>query len=152
MSAVAEIADAVKAALNTAFAGTFTATRVYLPRVQLDEMGSAVSVKVVPVGDDRTLETRGGLVRRDIPISVGVQKRLDTGTDPDAETANAQIDTLMELVEDIADALKPGTAFALTGDRRAVVIRTVMEPFPLREHLDQMSVFTSAVVATLRLT
>lgn len=143
MSLAADIADAVRDALNAAPGGTFSeafeAKRKWLPRVELAKMGTALRVSVVPQADDRNLSTRT-TVGRDIPIDVGVQKKLPPDLDPDAESANVYIDPLVTLVEAMADYLKPGQTLG-----GVVIVRTLIDPVCDREQLAQFGIFTSVV-------
>jgi hypothetical protein len=153
VSAAADLAEAIKDALNgETFGMDFdaAAVRVYLPRVELEQLGDGLSVKVVAKADDRQLLARGGSVMRDIPVDIGVQKRLTTGTDPDTEAANTQLDALVGFVEELADYLRPGTVYTVAAGR-GIIVRTTIDPFYVPEHLTQYSVFTSAVAVTLRL-
>lgn len=149
MSVATDIAEAVKDALNAApvetFSVEFTARRKYLPRVELEAMGDDLFVTVAVKSDDRALVSRGGNVARDVPVDVGVQKKLAAGTNPDLEDANPEIDALVTLVEEIADYLSPGKRLG-----NGVALRTTVDPIYSVDHLDQMSVFMSVVTVLTR--
>lgn len=106
-SQVATIAEAVKAALNAAPDGTFSqafeARRLYVPEDGLEALAE-LTVTVVPKANDRTPQTRAAVLK-EIQVDVGVRKRLAQGTDPAAEDANAEIDALMLVVEEVAGHL-----------------------------------------------
>ncbi len=143
MALVSDLADAVRDALNAAPGGTFAeafeAKRKWLPRVELAKMGTALRVSVVPQADDRSVSSRTG-IGRDIPIDIGVQKKLPPDTDPDSEAANAYIDPLVTLVESMATYLKPGQKLG-----NVVIVRTLVDPVCDREQLAQFGIFTSVV-------
>jgi hypothetical protein len=153
-SKVALIAEAIKDELNGAPGGTFAfgfvAVRRYVPNLDLDSIGEALSVQVVARADNRELLNRGGDCLREIPIDIGVQRRLATGTNPQSEGANAELDAMLALVEQIADFLEPGMVVGVEA-KQAVVTRTLVDPLYAPEHLMSNSVFTSIVHLTLKL-
>lgn len=150
MSVVADIAEALKETLNGAPGGTFSqefkAKRVYVPAVKLTDIGTALSVLVVPKTDDRTPLDRGTRTLREVKADIGVQKRLAAGADPFVEAANDEIDGLAALVEEIADFLSAGTQVG-----PGTIVGTVVNPIYAPEHLAAHSVFTSVITVTLKL-
>lgn len=151
MSLVIDIAEGVKAVLNAAvaedaFSLEFEAERIYIPRFDLETATEELSVQVVPRFDDRTLASRGGDVARAIPIDIGFQKKLTTGLDPSDPAANPELDALMDLVEEVADYLKPGTRIV-----QRVIVRTTIDPIYIPEHLANASVFTSVITANFKI-
>lgn len=109
-SKLATTAEAVKAALNAAPGGTFsqafTAERKYLPLFDLEELAT-LRVSVVAAGFAPTALTRSH-VQKELTVDVGVHQRLPEGTDPSSAAANAVIDPLLQLVEEIALFFRPG--------------------------------------------
>lgn len=103
----ATVAEAVKAALNTAaadpdtFGESFVAKRLYAPTVPLEETKDLV-VTVYAPGDSKSNAAR--LVRAyEIPVLVALQKRFTQAADPSLESANDECDSLMELAEKVFD-------------------------------------------------
>lgn len=118
----AAVAEAVKVALNAAAAtlspaDPFVAKRVYAPTVPLAD-AKALQVTVWAPGDEREQLARARS-SYEIPVVVAVEKRLKRSCDPAEETANAEIDPLMELVERAADHFQPGPL----GDTGASFVR-----------------------------
>jgi hypothetical protein len=72
---------------------------------------------------------------------VAIQKKLGT-------IENGEIDDLMTLVEEIADAFR---SKRLEGYTSAVCVKTENEPVYAQEHLDQMRQFTSVLTLTYRI-
>lgn len=133
---IVELAERVKDLLNaTVFTEDFTATRQYLPRFDLDNL-KTLAVTVVP----RTLETAMLTRARDqheIAVDVAVQQRVN------AED-NDTIDALLNLVQQIADALNRTTLddYVWQG--------TVNDPIYAPDHLYEKRVFTSVLTVTYR--
>jgi hypothetical protein len=142
MSIIADIADAVVAALNAAPAGTFdqvfTAQRTYLPQFDLKDMAD-LHVTVVPKGTEMALAGRG-LAQSDVQIDLAVQKKLSAGA-PD----NTEIDALMGLVERIADFVRSTGTFG-----PALWLKTDNVPIYTPDHLRELGQFTSVLTLTLR--
>jgi len=137
MAMIADIAGAVVTALNGhTFSQPFTAARAYLPVFDLKDMKD-LHVTVVPRGVEMTTAGRG-LAASDIQIDVAVQKKL-TGAD------NAEIDTLMGLVQEIAEFIRSTGRF---GDGSWV--RTENVPIYSPEHLGELRQFTSVLTLTLK--
>ena len=137
MSIIANIADAVVAALNGhQFSQSFTAVRAYRPEYDLRDMGD-LRVTVVPKSTEMTTAGRG-LAQSDIQIDLAVQKKLTTGD-------NAEIDALMGLVQEIAEFIRSTGRFG-----GAVWVKTENSPIYAPEHLGEMRLFTSVLTLTLR--
>ena len=137
MNIIADIADAVVVALNGhSFSETFTAVRAYRPEYDLREMAD-LRVTVVPKAVEMTTAGRG-LAQSDIQLDLAVQKKLSSGD-------NTEIDTLMGIVQEIAEFIR---AIGRFGD--AVWIRTENVPIYSQEHLGEMRLFTSVLTLTLR--
>lgn len=139
MSRLIALADAVVAELNGgAFSQPFTAERHYRPVFSLPQMAT-LHVSVVPSGLTEQIQARDQ-VRRECQIDVAVQKKLTTGD-------HAEIDTLMDLVQEIADFVRFKT---LNTDPPAVCVRLANEPIYAPEHLEQKRTFTSVLTLTFR--
>jgi len=140
MAVIAEIAGAVVAELNAGtFSQPFEATRCYLPRFDLAEMKD-LHVTVVPKGLTILPGTRVHN-QHDYTIDVAVQKKLSA-------VDNTEIDTLMELVDEIAQHFR-GRRLATTPS--AVWVRTENEPTYAPEHLQELRQFTSVLTFTFRM-
>ncbi|MCC7409356.1 MAG: hypothetical protein IT442_14935 [Phycisphaeraceae bacterium] len=141
MSTILDIADAVTAELNSPtspLAGQVVAQRHYKPAFDLKELKD-LHVVVVPKAVERTGATRT-LMQMDVQIDVGVLKKL--GEDVQAET-----DTLMSLVEDIAGYLRSHPLVAMPG---AAWVRCENTPIYAPDHLEQLRQFTSVLTLTYR--
>ncbi len=107
----ATVAEAVKTALNAAaasadtFGETFVAKRIYAPTEPL-ESTKTLTVDIYAPGDSKTRVSRGQNAY-DIPVLIAIAKRLTVNADPSLETANAELDALMELAEKVADFFEP---------------------------------------------
>ena len=137
MSIIADIADAVVAALNgQSFSQSVTAQREYRVEYNLKDMKDQ-RVTVVPKAVEMTTAGRG-LAQNDIQIDLAVQKKLTAGDNP-------EIDTLMGLVQEIAEFVRATGRF---GD--AMWVRAENTPIYSQEHLGEMRLFTSVLTVTLR--
>jgi len=140
---VIDIADAVVALLNGgSFSQAFEAERRVLPSFELSDLAD-LRVTVVPKAVE-TLTASRSLNQYDVQVDVGVQKKLPSGGDVDAEVA-----TMCGLVEEIADLLK-GKALEGTGWRAVWARPAVNEPVYSTEHLAETRVFTSVLTLTYR--
>ena len=136
-AAAVQIADAVVEALNGgAFGEDFTAERGYRPAFDLKDMKD-LKLTVVPKAVEMTTAGRG-LAQADVQIDVGVQKKLATG-------ANAEIDGLMALVEEIAAYVRATGRFG-----EASWVKTENAPIYSQEHLAELRQFTSVLTLTFR--
>lgn len=140
MAVVTDIADAVAAELNSgAFSQPFEAKREYLPRFELPDM-KTLQVTVVPKGMIVTPGTRSRN-QHDVEIDVAVQKKL-------AAEDSAQIDGLMDLVDEIANQFR---LKRIDGFPLAIWVKTEHDPLYAQEHMDQLGQFTSVLTLTFRL-
>ena len=139
MSMCITIADAVTAALNAGgFLQPFTAARLYRPLFELKDMGT-LHVTVVPRG--LTIEPLDrGRDQHDYQVDVAVQKRL-------ASENAAEVDSLMDLVEQIGDRFRHKV---LETDPPAVCVKVENVPIYAPEHLEQLRQFTSVLTLTFR--
>jgi len=142
MSALVDIADAVAASINgQTFDPPITAERSHLPIFDLGRVGDAIQVSVVP----RSLTVANASRATnffDAAIDVGVQRKVDPN-DP------AQIDALLDLVERIGDHLRLKRLGTLP---EAQWLTSEHDPILAAEHLERLSVFTSVLTLTYRLT
>jgi hypothetical protein len=139
MSAITDIAEAVKDELNAgSFGQTFTAERHYKPSFDLPDM-KTLHVSVVPKGLAMQATTRSS-AQHDVQIDIAVQKKFTAGD-------NAELDPLMELVEEIADFFKQRRLDAYP---QAVWVKTENAPIYAAEHMDELRQFTSVLTLTYR--
>lgn len=139
MSVILDIADAVVVSLNAGtFALEFTVERMYQPVFELPEL-QTLHVSVVPKSLEVTTATRDSGYF-DCAIDIGVQKKVN----PDQP---AELDGLMNLVEQIADHLRMKR---LDGLPSAAWLSIANEPVFAPEHLDQWRQFTSVLTVTYR--
>ena len=137
MSQITDIADAVVAALNgQTFSQPVTAERAYRAAFDLQEMKD-LRVTVVPKGLELTTAGRG-VAQSDVQIDIGVQRKLATAAD-------AEIDELMALVEEIAEFVRTTRQFGY-----ATWVKTENTPIYSQEHLGELRQFTSVLTLTLR--
>jgi hypothetical protein len=137
MALIADIAEAVVTALNGhTFSQPFTAARAYRPVFDLKDM-TDLHVTVVPKGVELTTAGRG-LAQSDVQIDIGIQKKLASG-------GNAEIDSLVALVQEIAEFVRATGRF---GD--AAWVKTENTPIYSAEHLGELRQFTSVLTLTLR--
>lgn len=139
MAVITDIADAVVAELNAgSFSLSFTAERLYLPAFELADMQS-LHVTVVPksVATDAAARTQN---QQDYAIDVAVQQKLTS-------TANAPIDALVTLVEELADHFR---FRRLQNYPDAIWLKTEQQPVYAPEHLEQLRQFTSLLTLTFR--
>ncbi len=142
MSSVVALADAIAASINAqSFSPPVTAERSHLPIFDLGKVGEAIKVSVVPRSLTVANASRS-LNFFDASIDVGVQKRVDP------EDAS-QIDTLLGLVEQIGDHLRLKRLDTMP---EAQWLSSEHEPVLAAEHLERLSVFTSVLTITYRLT
>ncbi len=141
MSTITSIADAVTDRLNAgSFSQAFTAERHYQPQFDLADL-ETLRVSVVP----RSLSISGSSRRQsqyDALIDIGIQKRLIADGDE-----KAQVDALLDLVEEIADHLRFERLATMP---EAVWVGLAHEPVIAAEHLEQHRQFTSLLTATYR--
>lgn len=138
MSTLIDITDSIVAQLNvTQFSQTLNAVRHYRPTFELPDMHT-LRVSVVPRAIGSTSLDR----KRDTfeyQIDVGVQKKV--------ESVLAELDPLMNLVEEIADHFRKETLLSYP-DARCTEIKN--EPAYSPEHLTELGQFTSVLTLTFR--
>lgn len=150
-SKVADISAAVCAMIQTgidaeAFSMEFTLRRLYLPKVELKDLGT-LTVTVVAKNDVRTPFTRAKR-QRDIRIDVAVQKRLTNDPASSAAAALAELDGLMGFVEELTDLFDEGTA--VTGVADAYLINIANDPIYDPAHLNEHKAFSSLITLTIK--
>ena len=140
MSTIALIADAVAAHIN---AGTFSqpvhAVRLYQPAFTLEDLAE-LRVSVVPRTVSIAAASRDSSTF-ECAVDVGVQKKLP------AEGADAEMDALLDLVEEITDHLR---LKRLPDAPEAAWAGIAHEPVVSSESLEQHRVFTSVLSVTYR--
>lgn len=147
-SEIAAVAEAVKDAINAAdLSVELEAQRVYVPKFDLRDLED-IAVRVVARSYDRTNASRSA-VQKEVPIDIGVAKLISPTSNPESTTANAELDGLIELVEEIAAIFDASRELADTG---AWWIRTeVPEPLYDVEALRTERKFLSVIRVTLRI-
>jgi len=139
MAVILDIADAVVTELNAAsFSLELTAVRLYRPERKLSEMAT-LRVSVVPKAVEISGATRNGH-QHDYQLDIGVQKRF-------SEAESAEIDGLMDLVEEIADHCR--NLRLASPDAACVAIEN--DPVYLPDHMAELRQFTSVLSLTFRL-
>jgi len=142
MSPISTIVDAVVAALNShSFSQPFVAKRCYVPTFDLKDM-KTLHVTVVPRGVEVSTVSRS-LIQHDIQVDVAIQQKLPAPADPAGD--QAFIDTLMGLVQEVADVLRAAGRFG-----EAQWVKSENKPIYSPEHLEQLRQFTSVLTLTLR--
>jgi hypothetical protein len=140
VSTIALIADAVAAHIN---AGTFSqpvnAVRMYQPAFTLDDLAE-LRVSVVPRTVGIAAASRDSSTFECV-VDVGVQRKLP------AEGDQAEIDGLLDLVEEITDHLR---LKRLPDAPEAAWVSIAHEPVVSSESLEQHRVFTSVLSVTYR--
>lgn len=140
MSTVIEVADALTRSLNDReFSIPFTAERLLLPEFELGDMDT-LHVTVVPKSIKMTSLGRGQM-QRDVEIDVAVQMRYK-------EATSEEIDPLMELVDEIAEAY-PGRR--LETMPLASCLRVENDPIYAPEHMQEYRQFTSLLTFVFRI-
>ena len=136
-----DVAIAAVAALNapaaqaTFGALTFTAVRAWRPTYDLKALKNSLTVTVIP----RTVaETAFGrqVIKADAEINVWVQNYVASDADADA---------LALLVEQIVTVLDKGLTLADGKTDCGWLVTTYEDPFPLPDHLQNLSVFSGPV-------
>ncbi len=140
MSTIAAIADAVAAHIN---AGTYSrpvaAERMYQPAFTLEDLKD-LRVSVVPRTVGISAASRDSSTFECV-IDVGVQQKLP------ATGEQAEIDALLDLVEEIADRLR---LTRLPGAPEAAWAGIAHDPVVSSESLEQHRVLTSVLSVTYR--
>jgi hypothetical protein len=140
MALITDIADAVVEELNgNEFSQDFTAERLYLPTLLLEEMGTDLYVTVVVRGLETTAAARGDVTEKKIKIDIAVRKKL-TKIEEDDET-----DDLVDLTQEIVDYLRPIGMFSTA---RCYLIEN--NPVYVPEHMGTMRQFTSVITMSLK--
>jgi len=145
MSTIADIADAIVAALNGgSFSESFTAVRRYRPQYDLEDV-KTLRVTVVPKTLAEAAATRV-TTAGDLEIDVAVQKKLAATTGSDQTAADeAEIDGLMDLVQEIREFIRATGAFGV-----AQWLKTRNAPIYSVEHLAELRQFTSLLTLSLK--
>jgi hypothetical protein len=140
LATVLQIADAVTTQLNAAeLSQEFVAERLYVPNFDLEDM-KELRVSVVPreltiLAHDRTTS------KYNARIDVAVQRKFDHGS-------NAEIDSLIVLIEEIADLFRLKRLDSMPQARCVQVEHPVIYS---HEHWEQYRQFTSLLTLTFQL-
>lgn len=130
-----QLVDAVVTSLNDAtFSQAFTAARSYVVVHDLPDLAD-LTVRAVPAGSSRYQVARTRFAEKP-GVHIGIQKKV-------SPTSQTQIDAMLDLVEEIGDALE-GLVMELDGSR-AVCHGVADEPLYSPEHLERDGVFTSVI-------
>lgn len=139
MPLITQVAEAVVAELNAAtFSQPITATRSYLPRVELADL-KVLKVTVVPSSVTVAAVSRSQ-THRDVAIDVAVQKKL-------GQEQNISLDPLLTLAEEIAEHFRAKRLDSFPG---ALCVKTEFKPIYAPEHIEQLRTFTSVLTLTFR--
>jgi hypothetical protein len=137
---IAAVADALAADLTALDLGQpATVSRAFFPYRDREDLG-ALTVTVMPRGQERTVAARGGLSQVDHLIDVGIQRRID-GTD------EASLAATVAAVEQVAHWLA-GRRPSATPDWTCVEARA--DPLVAEDHALNLRIFTGVVQARLR--
>jgi len=140
VSTIAALADAVAAHVSAGFYGQpVTAVRMYQPAFTLEDLKD-LRVSVVPRTTGISAASRESSTFECV-LDVGVQKKLP------AEGEVAEIDGLLDLVEEIADHVR---LKRLPDAPDAAWVSIAHEPVVSTESLEQHRVFTSVLSVTYR--
>jgi len=137
-----DIAEAVTRQLNDeqgSFSQPFVAVRHSRPSFELAEL-KELRVSVVPRAIS-IVNLGRSLNQHDVSVDVAVQKKLSP------QTQTAELDELMELLEQIGDCLR---LKRLSTMPTAAWVRSENSPIYSPEHLEQHNVFTSVLTITFR--
>jgi hypothetical protein len=139
MSTIIQVTDALVARLNAGeFSQEFTAERKYQPVYDLPEL-TDLRVTVVPKAVIIATASRHDSFY-DCTVDVGIQKKVSSDS-------KAEVDPLVNLVEEIADHLRLKRMDELPD---AVWMRIENDPVFAPELLDQERVFTAVLTVTYR--
>ena len=138
MSVAVDIAEAVKEALNAgSFSQPFQAAREYRPAFELKDM-AVLHVTVVPHAVEVASLSRSRQ-QYDVQVHVAVQKKF-------AEDSAAELDPLMDLVEEVMDFFR----LRKLSDTGATCVGVANAPVYASEHMAELRQFTSLVTLTFR--
>ena len=139
MPLITHVAESVVAELNAAtFSLPVTATRSYLPRVELANL-KTLQITVVPSSLVVATASRGQS-QHDVAIDIAVQQKLGS-------EQNADLDPLLALAEEIAAHFR---GRRLDSFPDALWVKSEFKPIFAPEHLDQLRTFTSVLTLTFR--
>jgi hypothetical protein len=146
----ADIAVTVASELTTAaaaheFSADFTPKRVYVPLLELPSLKDLSVLVMAKAYELEGAETRHKS-RDDFSVDVGVTKKITN--DPSTETANEELDDLVQLVTEIAQFYGPGDR---PGDTTAFWVSTKNLPIYDVQKLKAHQTFQSVITFTFRL-
>lgn len=152
MAVLTDIADAVAAELNgQVFNPPFVAERRFVPLFRLDEGAlDTLQVSVVPKGQSFAAMNRAAM-QVEYAVDVAVQQRLGADSSADETT----IGTLLGLVQDVLDWLRPNAALGRTGRLAGLpevwFVSIANVPVYAPEHVREKRVFTSVLTVNYRM-
>jgi hypothetical protein len=144
-SKIATAADGIVTAINAAtLSQEIEAERRYIPGVDLDKLddGEILVLVVPPSADFAPLTRRRHQI--DIPIDIGVIKKLQPTTNPEDTTGNSEIDALIQLCEEIEAVFDPGTYGG------AAWVSTRYEPIVDPDYLRNSNAFVGRIIVTVK--
>jgi len=147
MSLIVSVVNAIVELLNTSPVGTFgqafTAERQYKPEYDLAQL-KTLRMTVVPKKIEIASLGRSSN-QHDVSVDVAIQKKV-------ASASTEELDSLMMLVEQIADDLRLRRLMLGKDGREgsAIWVKTENAPIYAPEHLEQKQVFTSVLTITYR--
>ena len=138
MSVMEDVTTAVVTEVNTgSYSEAFTAQRYYQPVFSLPDM-STLHVSVVPKSILLEASSRSDQ-QYEVAIDIAVQKKIPGAL----ATQLANVDTLMDVVEEIMDLLRMGGSLPTYTAAQWVSIENT--PIYDDEHLDTMRQFSSVI-------
>src|SRR5690606_15007347 len=139
-STVIQVADSVTAQLNSAsLSKPFTAKRLYVPNFALEDLAE-LTVSVAP--RDIVLSALDRLTNRcNVRVDIAVLQKFKSGT-------NAEIDPLLNLIEEITDVFRLKRLDSLPAARCITIEHPVIYSV---EHWEQFRQFTSLLTLTFQL-
>jgi len=145
---IVQVAAAATAELNAAeLSQEFTAERGYQPRVDLPDL-AALHVTVMAKALRIAVATRAEAAC-EYDVDVAVQQRFTA--DADEAAKRAEMDALMQLVEEIGDLFFAERLTGLEEGGSAMCVATANDPIYVPEHLQELHQFTSVLTLTFRL-
>jgi len=132
---VSNLCDEVTAILNaTDFGVECTATKSYVPSLELKGAGETVYLTVAPQTTGYRRDSRSA-TGRPVEIGIGIQRRLPR-EDPDTV-----VETMLDVVERVATELHGTRVAALS----AVCISIQNDPIYAPDHMKDVRLFTSVL-------
>jgi hypothetical protein len=141
ISTIDQIAEAVTHELNTAAPSKdFTAVKRYRAKVKKQDLGTGITVQVVPSSLAKALATRAD-TEAEYTLQVGMQKRLDSSASDD----ETEIAGLMLFAEELAEII---SNLELTQMPAANWVGSELDPIYDPEAVDRDRIFRSVIELT----